>query len=130
MTMAAKTGLLMLVRVIHMAALPSALAGGRGVRGLHRRRCPGLEARDARAHDVDSLLEAAAHFHEPLLRLGEAHLHQATRDLAAFDGEDVKLPRLLADRRRRHDGAPARLVEDDLALGEHAALERAVAIGD
>src|SRR5258706_8996336 len=40
------------------------------------------------------------------------------------------MPRRLAQRTGRDDGGGRRLVEDELALREHAALEQAVAIGD
>src|SRR5215510_11919317 len=53
--MVAKTGLLMLVRVIHMA----------GLLRLHLRGRPGLQSGDARRDDVHAFLEAAHHLDQP-----------------------------------------------------------------
>src|SRR4051812_24820403 len=81
MIMVAKTGWLMLVRVIHMA---SARLRRPGDGRLHHRRNARLQAAHARAHHVQALLEPALHFDQALLRLGHADLHRALRDLAAL----------------------------------------------
>ena len=69
------------------------------------------------------------HLDHALLRLGISDFHRAPRDLAALDDEYVGLPGFLANRAGGDDRRLRGLVEDDLALGEHAALERPVAIG-
>src|SRR5688572_25902348 len=139
-TIVANTGWLMLVRVIHIRLARSAFfrpvarrfnntrsAFFRPVarrsnnsspdRRLEDRRRARLEIRNARAHHRDAALEAALHLDQAFL--AHAERHRAARDLAALDRIDVGLSRFLAHGARGDDRRRRRLVEDELALGEH-----------
>src|SRR6185436_17867405 len=95
-------------------------------RGLEDRRGSGLQVADACAHHRHAALEAAADLDEAFL--AHAERDRAARELAVLDREDIRLPGLLAHGAGRNHGGGRRLVEDELALGEHAALQRPVAI--
>src|SRR5471030_3386818 len=131
-TMVAKTGFWILVLVIHMAAIlfrqHGRLVGGDDGRQLDQ--VARLDAVEARDDHVGALAEAGRHLGIALVVVAQAQLHRLGDDLAVLDLIH-HLPALVhAQRGRRHDGRRARAVGDDAALGEHAAAQRAVLVGD
>ena len=108
-TMVAKTGWLMLVRVIHMAVSLAGLrfgvvlrfAGGFTAGVLRIAGAPGLSPVTRALTTCRPLSSPLFTSTRPGLRLGRADLHRALADLAVLDGEDVRLARPRRARRWR-----------------------------